>query len=207
MRSFHEQRIQGKHFELGQFSMVAIVVTLLITAGLSAILFETFFNGKSGQTGVSSAPGVGSAQDIQVQTLLSTVQTDAYEASLAGGYGSISASNLQASDPNAIFTSGPSTLPNMVSVVSGGNGAGGVALPGGLGSSSGSNGTPTGSVTFAVFSESHTCWYIWDGSGGPYYGAQTGQTSCQAQLILNAPTPGPVSSSSIGWQTGTYPSA
>src|SRR5664280_357289 len=47
------------------------------------------------------------------------------------------------------------------------------------------------------------------GYGSPaWYGAQTGRlASCTAPALASAPTPGPVSSSAVGWQQASFPAA
>jgi len=115
---------------------------------------------------------------------------------------------------------------------SGGNPGGGVANSGGVagyaggiaaatGAASGGGGagqtsaagTPQGgsgggAITLADRASNGTCWLIWkSGGGGTWYGAQTRQPSCTAPAIASTPSPGPVNSSTIGWQQGSFPAA
>jgi hypothetical protein len=49
---------------------------------------------------------------------------------------------------------------------------------------------------------------VWKGQGSAsWYGAQTDQPTCTAPALASTPSPGPVSSSGIGWQTGSFPAA
>ena len=170
------------------FSVVVIVLTLLVTAALSTILFGTFFNSNSGgksSTSIDNAPGVAMATDLQAQQSLSQGLTAASTAASApGGFGQIDASSLSAADPSVSFVDGPSSNPTTVSVASG-----------------------DGGVTLADRSSDSTCWLVWRAGPGPtWYGAQTRLSSCTAPALDGAPTPGPVSSSAIGWQQGSFPS-
>jgi len=87
---------------------------------------------------------------------------------------------------------------------SGSGGAGQTGTAGaGQGGSSGS-----GAITLADRASNGTCWLIWKSAGGSaWYGAQTRQPSCTAPAIASTPAPGPVSSSTIGWQQGSFPAA
>ena len=91
-------------------------------------------------------------------------------------------------------------------------GAGGIAdavASAGAGNAAGA-GTSAGSgtVTLADRSTDGTCWLVWKGAGGStWYGAETGLESCTAPAISSTPSPGPVSSSSIGWKQGAFPGA
>ena len=182
------------------FSMIATVLGLVATAVLTALLLSTTLgsNGStgsaSGGSGVSNAPGVAEATSIQAQQTLSAgLTTVASTAASAGGYGSLQPSTLSASNPSINFVSGPSTNATTISmsVVGGDGGAGGAG---------------GGSVTLAVRSSGGTCWLAWKSSGsGTWYGAQTDQPSCTAPGLASPPAAGPVSSSNIGWQEGSYP--
>ena len=177
--------------------MIATVLGLLATAVLTAILLGTTLgsNGStgsaSGGSGVSNAPGVAEATSIQAQQALSAgLTTVVSTAASAGGYGSLQPSTLSASNPSINFVSGPSTNATTISM----------SVVGGDGSSGG------GSVTLAVRSTGGTCWLAWKSSGsGTWYGAQTDQPSCTAPGLASPPTAGPVSSSNIGWEEGSYP--
>jgi hypothetical protein len=169
------------------FSMVVIVLTLLVSAGLTALLLGTMLNSNSGansSTSVTNAPGVAMADDTQAQQNLSQASSAATGAAAAsGGYGSLDASALSAAEPSLSFVDGASSSPSTVSVTGG-----------------------AGGVTLADRSSDGTCWLIWrDGSGTTWYGAQTDVSSCTAPSLGGPPSPGPVSSSAIGWQQGSYP--
>ena len=168
--------------------MVVIVLSLLVSATLTALLVGTMFNSNSGansSTSVTNAPGVAMATNIQAQQNLSAALTAADgAASATGGSASVDASTLSGSDPSLTFVDGPSTNSSTVSVAGG-----------------------TGGLTLADLSSDGTCWLVWRGGPGPaWYGAQTNLSSCTAPSLLATPTPGPVSSSAIGWQQGSFPS-
>jgi hypothetical protein len=196
--------------EAGQFSLAAMVIALAVVLTLSGILIGISFNGDSG-SGTSGAPGVGTADDLQAKTTLSTIQPAIEAAAESGGYGGLTPAELEANAPGVTYTAGPSTSSNTVSVANTGGAGGsatGVTLPGGQampslggGSSDGSSGT----ATFAVYSNSGTCFYQWFGTGGPFDGVETGQHSCQAVPIAVAPAPSAPSSTGIGWQQNSFP--
>jgi hypothetical protein len=170
------------------FSMAVIVLTLLVSAGLTALLLGTMLNSNSGansSTSVTNAPGVALANNLQAQQNLSQALTAAAGAAGApGGYGSLDASTLSAAEPSVTFVDGPSSSASTVSVSSG-----------------------SGGLTLADRSSDGTCWLVWRGGPGPaWYGAQTELSSCTAPSLAGPPTPGPVSSSAIGWQQGSFPS-
>ncbi len=101
----------------------------------------------------------------------------------SGGFGQVTAAMLTAANPSTTFTSGPSTSAAMVSVA-----------------------TSTDSITLADRASDGTCWLVWNSStGGTWFGAQTGLPSCTAPVLASAPVASPVSSSSIGWQEGSFP--
>lgn len=185
------------HGDDGQATMIGLVLALVVVGALSAILLSGAITGGGtpASNGVANGAGVGTADDVAAKTTLSNVQTDVQssEGATAGavGYGALSPTAMQSLDPSGddTFTNQASTSPTTVSMAASG---------GALGS---------GSVTFAVLSASGTCWYLWLGSGGPLYGAMTGQSSCQASALGTAPAVGPVSSSAIGWATGSFPDA
>jgi hypothetical protein len=169
------------------FSTVAIVVSLLVSAALTALLLGTTLTSGSGansSTSVTNAPGVATAMNVQAQQTLSQALTAADAAAAApGGFGSVDASTLSASNPSLSFVDGPTASSTTVSVASG-----------------------AGGLTLADRSSDGTCWLVWhDASDPTWYGAQTGLSSCTAPSLSGAPTPGPVSSSSIGWQQGSFP--
>lgn len=192
-------------------------------------------NGTS-SPGSSSGPGVAQADRVQAQQSLSTgLEAAQTAAETAGGLSAVSPSALESSDPSITFVDGPSSGPTTVSVAvsdtsaspSGGNGgsdgvAGVSGIPGvdgagdgvgnGVGNGAGNgagNGTSTasGAVTLADRSSDGVCWLVWKSSNSAtWYGAQTGLTSCAAPQLSGAPTPGPVSTTAIGWQHGGFPS-
>jgi len=185
--------------------MVVIVISLGISAILVALLLGTTL--KSGSsTNVTNAPGVAEATAVQAQQTLSTALTAADAAASSGGYGSLTVSALSASNPSISFVTGPSSNSATVSVaVTGGDGGagegGGVSI-GGISAGSG------GSVTLAVRSADGTCWLVWkSATSATWYGAQTDLSSCTAPALDSTPSPGPVSSGSIGWQQGSFPEA
>jgi len=181
------------------FSMVATMLSLVAVALLTALLLSsTLHSGGNSSPGISNAPGVASADGIQAQQALTTALSDVSASAVtAGGYGNVSASALSAAEPSLAFVTGPTTSASTVSVaVSAGTGAGA-----GFGSGSG------GSVTLADRAGNGTCWLVWKSSTATFYGAQTMASSCAAPAIASAPSPGPVSSSSIGWQQGSFPLA
>jgi hypothetical protein len=106
---------------------------------------------------------------------------------------------------------GASSNADTISVaVGGGDGGGTGAATGGIGAAIGAA-TATGAgqggeVTLADRSSNGTCWLVWKSGAGPaWYGAQTNLPSCTAPALTSTPTVSPVSSSSIGWQEGSFP--
>ncbi len=168
-------------------SMVVTAIGLLITAVL--VLFSLKATGITGSSGPGSSAdtqsgAVSAADATQVQQNLSMGLTSAEQTSVGGQ--TASPATLQASNPSIDFTSGPSTDPGTVSVASTTAGA---------------------AVTLTARASDGTCWVIWwSPTGGTWYGAQTGQTSCTAPSPSVTPTTGSVADTSIGWQQGSYPS-
>ena len=217
------------------FSMIATGIGLLATAVLTALLLGTMLNsGGSSDGGAANEPGVAEAAALQAQQTLATGLTTADSAAItAGGYGSLQPSTLTASNPSITFVSGPSTNSDTLSmaVVAGataqsagggaaaaanaiaaesnsgdgaGTGAGSSAATGAAGGAG--SGTGGGTITLANRSTDGTCWLVWKASGSStWYGAETKLASCTAPAISSAPSPSPVSSSSIGWQQGSFP--
>ncbi len=168
-------------------SMVMVVISLLVTALLTAILLgSTLHTGAGSSAGVSNAPGVAAADGLQAQQTLSTALSDATTAAAGqGGYGSLSLASLATSEPSINFVEGASSNATTVSVA--------IA-------------SDTGAVTMADRSSDGTCWLVWHSSNSTtFYGAQTKLVSCTAPLLSTVPTAGPVSASAIGWQEGTFP--
>jgi hypothetical protein len=198
-------------FNDGGFSMIAIALSLLATAVLTAILLSTMLDsgGASSGTsgGISNAPGVEEATALQAQQALTDGLTAAETAAVAGGgFGSLQPAALSASEPSTTFVTGPSTNPTTVSMaVTGAADAqpgADIEAAGGIGGTGGDG----GSITLAARSTNGTCWLVWKSSGGStWYGAQSGQSSCTAPAIAAAPSPGSVSSSTIGWQPSSFP--
>jgi hypothetical protein len=182
--------------------MVVTALSMGITAILVALLLTTVLKGSStSDTSINNAPGVAEARAIQAQQTLSTALASVATAASSGGYAGVSASSLSASEPSISFVDGPSTDATTVSVaVADGGGAGSVAAIAGGGSTGG------GSVTLADRSADGTCWLVWKSAGSPtWYGAQTNVAGCTAPALASAPSPGPVSSTTIGWQEGSFP--
>jgi hypothetical protein len=177
--------------------MIATVLSLLATALLVAILLSTtLHSGSNSNTSISNAPGVAEADGLQAQQALSTGLSAASTAAAgAGGYGAVTTSELSGTEPSVAFVSGPSSNSSTISV--------GVS-PAQI---QGVTGGPSGSITLADRSADGTCWLVWKSTEATWYGAQTGLSSCSAPAIAAAPSPGAVSSSSIGWTQGTFPSA
>ena len=193
----HRARIGQEHPGSDDgFSMVATVLSLGATALLVALLLgSTLHSGGTSSPRVASAPGVAEADSMQAEQALSTGLTAADAAAVqSGAYGSLSPGELSASEPSVTFVAGPSSNASTVSV------ALGQSQPGP------STGGPGGSITLADRSSNGTCWLIWKGGvAGTWYGAQTGLSSCTAPALTTAPSPGPVSPATIGWQQGGFP--
>ena len=168
------------------FTMVATMASLVVTAVLVAlVLSSTLGSHGKPQPAVTNAPGVSLADNLQAQQALSTSLTAATTSVAgAGDYSSVTPAMLSAADPSLTYVTGPSSSSSVVSVASPSSG---------------------GSITLVVRAASGTCWVVWAGSGGPWYGAQTGQASCTAPSLDVAPTTSAVSSTAIGWQRGGFP--
>jgi hypothetical protein len=190
----HESGDRGGDLGL---SMVVTALSLGATAILTVILLSTMFKSSgSSTTSVTNAPGVEEATALQAQEALSSGLSTVEAAASAGGYGSLNPSALSASGASASFVTGPSSNATTISMaVSTGGGAG-------------FGGAEAGAVTLAARASDNVCWLIWKSAGGEaWYGAQTGLTSCTAPALTVPPSPGPVSSTSIGWQQGSFPPA
>jgi hypothetical protein len=180
------------------FSMVATMLSMVAVALLVALLLsETLHSNGSAKAGITNAPGVAQADGLVAQQALSAALSAADTAAVAaGGYGAITPSSLSSSEPSDSFVSGPSSSPSVVSVaVSAGQGS---SVPGAA---------PSGSITLAARASDGTCWLVWKSAVATWYGAQTDLASCTAPAITNPPLPTPVSSTAIGWQEGSFPSA
>ncbi len=205
------------------FSMVVTVLSMGVVAILTAVLLSTTLTSSSGSgtgTGIDNAPGVAEATSLQAHQTLSEALTTVNSAVASGGYSSLSAPTLSASGSSISFVDGPSTNGTTVSISvvpgAGGSGAGAVGasgvggdiagVAGGDVGGDGSSGADGGSVTLADRSTGGTCWLVWSSAGTTaWYGAQTDQPSCTAPALASAPVTGPVSSTSIGWQQGSFP--
>ena len=170
----------------GGFSTVVVVLSLGITAILVALIVGTTLkSGSDTNANVTNAPGVEEATALQAQQTLSTALTAVETAASSAGYDSLTVAELSASDPSISFVSGPSTDSTTVSVTVNG-----------------------GSVTLADRSTDGTCWLMWkSATSATWYGAQANLSSCMAPALESTPSPGPVSSASIGWQQGSFPAA
>jgi hypothetical protein len=101
---------------------------------------------------------------------------------------------LSASGASVSFVAGPSSNATTISVAV--SGAGGAEVGAG----------ESGAVTLAARASDSVCWLIWKSSDGQaWYGAQTGLSRCTAPTLTSPPSPGPISSSAIGWQQGSFP--
>ena len=181
--------------------MVVTGVSMVVTALLVLIAIEaTLGSGHSNPGSASGNPEVSAADHLQAQQSLSTA-LQAVNAASAGGAGGVpglgasgsgsgtgagsgvTVAELSASDPSLTFVAGPSTTATTVSVASEG-----------------------GSVTLATRSSDGVCWLVWHAPGSAdWYGAQTHAGSCSAPGLSSPPSPGPVSSNAIGWQSGSFP--
>ncbi len=195
------------------FSMIATALSMLATALLVALLLGTTLdsgNSTTSSTGVAGAPGVAEADDYVAQQALTTALSSSGAAVASAGVGGTA--GLSAADPSVSFTTGPSTNASTISVAqstagsTGDQGIPGIADSGVAGATGGNGGA--GSISLADRSADGTCWVVWRSSGSAtFYGAETGQSNCTAPVLSSAPGVGPVSSSAIGWQQGSFPAA
>jgi hypothetical protein len=168
--------------------MVATMASLVVAAVLAAVLVSSMLGSHgNSQPAITNAPGVSLADNLQAQQALSTSLTAAAtSAGGAGDYSSVTPTMLSTANPSITYVAGPSSSSSVVSVA---------------------NSSSTGSITLVARSASGTCWVVWAGSGGPWYGAQTGQASCTAPPLDTAPSASVVSSTAIGWQHNGFPAA
>ncbi len=211
---------------LSGFGFVMLAVSLLITAALVALLLKSFTDNGSSSDNINNAPGLHLADDLQAkQSLTSSLSSAQSQAAQAGGYGAVTAAALGTDNPGLTYTSGASSSPTTVSVAADSTpttGATGTTSPGGALNPDGSDGSDAspgagtgggaggtgGSVTLASWSTSGTCWLIWQPTGGQaWYGAQTNMTNCTAPAFSTSPPSGAPTSSTIGWQLGSFPAA
>jgi hypothetical protein len=164
--------------------MIATMLSLVATALLVALLLSTtLHSGDNSTTSITNAPGVAEADGLQAQQALTTGLTAAETAAAGSGFGQVTPATLTAANPSTTFTSGPSTSASMVSVA-----------------------TSPDSITLADRASDGTCWLVWKSSaGGTWFGAQTGLASCTAPVLAAPPVASAVSSASIGWQEGSFP--
>jgi hypothetical protein len=170
------------------FSMVVTMASMVIAAALVAlVLTSTLSSHGTPQPGVANAPGVGLADNLQAQQGLSTSLTAATtRAAGTSDFSAVTPGMLSAANPSITYLAGPSTSSSVVSVATS---------------------ATSGSVTLVARAAGGTCWVLWAGSGGTWYGAQTHQASCTAPSLDIAPTASPVSSTGIGWQQTGFPAA
>jgi len=165
--------------------MVVTVISLLISALLILLVLKATAGSNSGSAR-SAPPPVAAADTGLAQQNLSGALATLQQVD-AAGQGSPDAATLQAADASLTFTSGSSSSPSTLSVTPGTDGS---------------------SVTLADRSTDGTCWVVWwSPRASTWFGAQTDQPSCTAPNGSAAPSPGPVSPSTIGWQQGTFPTA
>jgi hypothetical protein len=191
--------------------MVLTAVGLVVVAILVLVAARATLGSEgSSPSSASRGPAVADADHLQAQQSLSqALQTVSTLSATAGaqssgadgsgavpgdlGAGSadaagtgVTVAQLQSAEPSLDFVTGPSSRATTVSVATGSGGA----------------------VTLATMSSDGVCWLVWHSPGqSTWYGAQSGASSCQAPELASPPVAGAVSSTSIGWQTGAFPSA
>lgn len=166
-------------------SLLVVAFGLIVTALLVLWVAKATLSSGSGSPFHGSDQSAADADAIRAQQNLSTALTSVRLAA-AGGEGIPNASALQAAEPAMTFTSEASTSPGTISVATTTDGTG---------------------TALAARSSNATCWIMWWApTGGTWFGAQTGQASCTAPVLDSAPIPSPVTSTSIGWQQGIFPS-
>jgi hypothetical protein len=174
------------------FSMIVTMLSLVIGAVLVALLLgKTLGSSTTSGTSITNAPGVSEADSLQAKQSLSIGLTAAVTAATAsGGFATVTSADLSQANPSIHFVTGPSASPSTVSVATAATGGG----DGG------------GSITMAAHAADGTCWLVWKSDqGATWYGAQSDLASCTAPVLSSSPTPEPVSSSTIGWQQGSFP--
>jgi hypothetical protein len=166
-------------------SLVVTAISLLVTALLALLVLKA--TGVSG-SGTPAAPSqsVSLADATQAQQNL-TQGVSALQQTDAGGQGSVDAPALQSADPSVTFTSGASSSPSTISVTPQSDGS---------------------SVVLADRSSDGNCWVVWwSPTASTWFGVQTGQASCTAPNLPGTPASAAPSSSTIGWQQGSFPAA
>lgn len=170
--------------------MVATMASLLIGAVLLALVLSATLGSQGNtqsQAGIANTPGVGLADNLQAQQALSTSLTAATTGvGGTGGYSAVTPGMLSAANPSITYVNGPSSSSSVVSVATS---------------------STTDSITLVARASSGTCWVVWAGAGGTWFGAQTSQASCTAPSLDATPTTSAVSSAAIGWQRTSFPAA
>jgi hypothetical protein len=195
----------------GGFSMVVVAISMVVVAALVLLVAKATLGASGSSNGsVAGNPEVALAADVQAQQSLTTA-LGAVSDSGVGGDGGVSGAgiagisgsgaggaadtgsggfiaHLSAAEPSLTFVPGPTTSATTVSVAS--------------------DSSVPGEMTLATRSSDGVCWLVWHAPGAAtWFGAQTHVASCIAPALGSPPTPGPVSSTAIGWQTTTFPSA
>lgn len=192
------------------FSMVVVAISMVAVAVLVLLVAKaTLGTSGSSNDSVTGNPEVAMADHVQAQQSLTTALGAASGLGTGGeagdsgaGIASISSSgvggaadtgtaadlaHLSAAEPSLTFVLGPTTSPTTVSVAS--------------------DSSVPGAVTLATRSSDGVCWLVWHAPGvATWFGAQTHVASCVAPAFGSPPSPGPVRSTAIGWQTTTFPS-
>ena len=168
-------------------SMVVTMVSLVAVALLVLLAARATLGGSSGSASTSVDQPVAAADGAEAQQTLSTALGAVASASgSTDSYVGIDAAELSTSEPSLQFTDGASTGPDSVSVAATSDGS--------------------GAVTLSVRANDGTCWFAWRApDSGAWYGARTGGSPCAAEPVEPTPTPGAVSSSSVGWEQGAFP--
>jgi hypothetical protein len=177
-----------RHRDDGGLSMIATLISMVGVALLVLIAAKaTLGSSSSGSAPNAVDQPVAAAEAGQAQQALSTALGAVTSASGAtGSFVGVDAATLGAAEPSLQFTDGASTGPGAVSVAATDDGS--------------------GAVTLAVRATGGTCWFAWRAPDSTtWYGAQTGGDTCVALPIEPTPTAGAVSSSSIGWSPGSFP--
>lgn len=168
------------------FGLVGIVISLMIVAILSVGALKAFASGAGpGSGSPAQNPAVNQAYDVQAQSALSNAMENVRDGAISNG--GVSASDLAQYGVSAA----PSTSPSEVS--------------GAVAASSADGSIGYGAVTLAAESKSRTCWFVWFSSSATWYGSEPSASSCAAQPMPDAPTPGAGSPGSIGWQPDSFP--
>jgi len=164
-------------------SLLVTALSLLVAALVVLVVLKATASPGSGAAKGPLTP-VAAADTTQAQQSLGEALSTIQQVD-PSGQGSVDPATLESANPSLTFTGSPSSGPSTVSVGSSPDGS---------------------SATFADRSSDGTCWFAWwSTTAGTWYGAQTSQSSCAASGLSGAPTAGPVSSTTIGWQQGAFP--